>query len=263
MDKYSIERELGHGGFGSVYLGRHLQSGDVVAVKVLKSTDVGAKIRFAREMNVMKYLNGTNAKLYVVPLLDDSLDVDGNPAFVMPLFGRGSLDKVLSQKALDPMKALDLIRYLATGLTTVHDHGIIHNDLKEQNILVDSDKIVISDWGAACVVGENLTEVLPAPQTRAYAPPDIFDPDVRELPSTDIYCLGKILSNITHAHASLKPKSGKSDAGLCPSYDRSTRLPPTTWIFRKCSSWAKRWRSSRHGTISSSFGYLNQNPLRV
>jgi eukaryotic-like serine/threonine-protein kinase len=146
-DRYRVVRELGHGGMAIVYLARDLRHDRDVAIKVLHP-DLGAAIgadRFLREIRVAASLHHPN----VVPLYDSG-EADGTLYYVMPVAGEESLRERLTRDgALSTAEAVRLAREVASGLDYAHRHGVVHRDIKAENVLLHEGHALIADFGIA------------------------------------------------------------------------------------------------------------------
>ncbi|MBA2459574.1 MAG: protein kinase [Gemmatimonadales bacterium] len=146
-NRYAIDRELGRGGMATVYLATDLKHGRQVALKVLRP-DLAQSLgpdRFLQEIRIAAGLTHPN----ILPL-HDSGDADGLLYYVMPYVAsetlRGRIDRE-RQLALDD--ALRIAREVAEGLAYAHGEGIIHRDVKPENILLPAGHAVIADFGLA------------------------------------------------------------------------------------------------------------------
>jgi hypothetical protein len=144
--RYLIERELGHGGFATVYLARDLKHGRRVALKVLKA-EVASTIaadRFLQEIRTTASLNHP----HILPLFDSGTE-DGLVYFTMPYVpGKSLRDRLNQQSTLEPDSAIRLAQQMADALVHAHAAGIVHRDLKPDNVLLGPDDHVwISDFG--------------------------------------------------------------------------------------------------------------------
>ncbi len=149
---YRIERELGRGGMGRVYLAIREDTGDHVALKVQLShiqIDEKARAEFLREMEVAGRLRHPN----LVPCLAEG--ASGNAFwFAMEFCPGGSLTDLMQRKVgrLDPSEAVPLMCQALEGLGHMHRHGYVHRDLKPQNILlsaVEGGVARVADFGLA------------------------------------------------------------------------------------------------------------------
>lgn len=146
---YQIEKELGRGGFGVVFLARRLADGLPVAIKVMlpRVTVPPVEIeKFLREMTITAQLRHPN----IVKLFDQGHS-EGLPYFIMEYCEGGSLmDFIQQQGGKVPLKVAQPIMLAALeGLAHAHQQGIVHRDLKPQNILLDRGVARISDFGLA------------------------------------------------------------------------------------------------------------------
>lgn len=144
---YKIERALGHGGMGTVYLGRQISLDRPVALKVMSkrwSMDAIFVARFTREAFAAALLNHPN----VVQIYDIG-EADGTRFFSMEYVpGRSLADLVKSEGKVDPEIAVGYVLQAARGLKHAHDRGMIHRDVKPDNLLLSDQGIVkVADLG--------------------------------------------------------------------------------------------------------------------
>ncbi len=144
-----IERLLGRGGMGSVYLARR-SDGESIVVKVLApdcADNPDLVARFRREGEVLRRIP-SHPNLVGVPEVSED---QGEPHLLMDFVEGLSLERMLEERwSLPPMSAARVVRDIARGLMVVHEHGIIHRDLKPANVLVTPEGAVkIVDFGLA------------------------------------------------------------------------------------------------------------------
>ncbi|WP_405861708.1 protein kinase [Streptomyces sp. NBC_00090] len=144
---YVIERELGSGGMGAVYLGRS-RSGRPVAVKVIKpefAADQGFRERFRREVEAAKKVGGFHAAAVV----------DADPEATRPwmasayIEGPTLADELGSRGPLSERRLWTLAAELAEALGAIHSCGLVHRDLKPANIVLAADGVRVLDFGIA------------------------------------------------------------------------------------------------------------------
>ena len=191
-DRYRVTRMLGEGGMATVYLADDLRHSRVVAVKVLKphlTQGVGAE-RFLREISTSARLNHP----HILPLLDSGRAGD-LLFYVMPYVEGESLrDRLTRDGQLPVDEAVKFIAEIADGLGYAHRSGIIHRDVKPENVLVSSGHAVITDFGIAKALDEagesHLTATGAATGTPYYMSPEQWDSTGKVDGRSDQYSLG-------------------------------------------------------------------------
>ena len=194
-DRYTIERELGHGGMAVVYLAQDLKHHRRVAIKVLRpelAYAIGPE-RFLREIEIAARLTHP----HILPL-HDSGNADGALYYVMPYIEGESLrDRLKREGKLPVDEALRITAEIADALTYAHEAGLVHRDIKPENILLQAGHAVVSDFGIARAVsaagGDKLTETGLAVGTPAYMSPEQSLGDSGVDARSDVYSLGCLL----------------------------------------------------------------------
>ncbi len=149
-DRYRIERELGRGGMARVFLALDTKHNRHVAVKVIRpelAASLGRE-RFLREIAIAARLRHPN----IVPLYDSG-DADGVLYFVMPYEEGQSLRQRLDQQV--PLVASEyagVLRDVARALAYAHEHGVVHRDIKPDNVMLSGGAVVVADFGIAKAV---------------------------------------------------------------------------------------------------------------
>jgi serine/threonine-protein kinase len=194
-DRYTVERKIARGGMATVYLARDAQRQEPVAIKLMDAQvarTLGAE-RFLREIHIA----GSMTHELIVPLYDSGT-AGGVPYYIMPYVEGESLHERLQRERQLPLEdALRITRDVATALGHVHRQGLLHRDVKPENILLAGDRALIADFGLARAIGaaeySKLTETGVIVGTLFYMSPEQLRED-RDLDQrTDIYSLGCIL----------------------------------------------------------------------
>ncbi|MFV1965673.1 MAG: protein kinase [Pirellulaceae bacterium] len=187
---YTIQRLLGRGAFGEVWIGVDRNTGRQVAIKFYAHRSGVDWTLLSREVEKLVYLS---ADRYVVQLLDVGWDAEP-PYYVMDYIENGSLEDLLSKYgSLATSEALDLVYEIAIGLMHAHGKGVLHCDLKPANILLDQDhKPRLADFGQSRLSHEQT----PALGTLFYMAPE--QADLNALPDArwDVYALGAIFYRV-------------------------------------------------------------------
>ncbi len=146
-DGYTLERELGGGGMSRVFVARENALGREVVVKVLApelSASVSAE-RFTREIATAARLQQAN----IVPVLAAGMS-DGVPYYTMPYVKGESLRAQMARGlSLSMQDRLNVLRDVARALAYAHGEGVIHRDIKPDNILLSAGTAVVTDFGIA------------------------------------------------------------------------------------------------------------------
>jgi TolB-like protein len=197
-DSYTFERELGGGGMSRVFLAEDRALQRRVVVKVLKQ-DMAAGVsfdRFRREIQLAAKLQHP----HIVPLLSSG-EVDGTPYFTMPFIDGESLRTRLAREGELPVsEAMRILRHVAAALSYAHKHGVVHRDIKPDNVMLSDEFALVTDFGVAKAVTASaehgasssggLTGLGLAIGTPAYMAPEqaVADPTVDH--RADIYSWG-------------------------------------------------------------------------
>lgn len=190
---YQIERELGSGGMGTVYFGRHAESGRVAAVKVLPpsmSREPGFVARFNREIAALQAVHSP----YIVELYDSG--VDGETYYYAMEFvdGETLTDRLEREKRLPWRQVIDISVDVCRALKSAHNAGVIHRDLKPSNLMLTaSGQVKLTDFGVAQIfAGGKLTATGGVIGTAEYMSPEQAE-GKRATKQSDIYALGAVM----------------------------------------------------------------------
>ena len=195
--RYVIEGELGHGATAAVYLARDLKHGRHVALKVLRQ-DLAASLESARFLREIRLLAGLQHP-HILPLFDSG-EHGGALYYVMPRVEGETLGQRLRRDERLPVgEALRITREVADALAYAHAHGIVHRDIKPDNILLDGTHALVADFGIARAVhravdsGERITSAGLAIGTPAYMSPEQASGEREVEGRSDIYSLACVL----------------------------------------------------------------------
>jgi serine/threonine protein kinase len=232
-DRYHIYDRLGAGGAATVYLGRDTRTGQMVVVKIVHAHLVNDQFigRFEREIDLLQQLDTPHIiKLYDWALREFDPGVAQVVSYLVTEFVEGhTLAEIIdTQGALPELDALALVRQIALGLSEIHRRGIVHRDIKSQNIMITPDnKAKIIDFGIA--KGQDhatLTLSSHFAGTLYYAPPEQILEAHSADHRADIYALGVVLYEALTASLPVKAR----EMGTVASRIISGQLDPITGV---------------------------------
>lgn len=194
-DRYTLEKLIGVGGFADVWRATDNKTGTIVALKIYTNLDEDGIADLSEEYTRMQGLSHTNI------LKAEHFDSWGNiPYLVMKFCDGGSLDKKVGK--MSPQEITDAITQIVRGLVYLHGKGIVHQDIKPANILIDNTggkpTYLLSDFGISSKSKTRLSHSVNlksqgVSMTEAYAPPEKFSAkkeDRRPARKGDIFSFG-------------------------------------------------------------------------
>ncbi|WP_407688149.1 serine/threonine-protein kinase [Mycobacterium sp. HUMS_1102779] len=202
--KYKVVRLLGTGGMGKVYEAYDTDKGRTVALKLLNeqyADDENFRARFLRESRAAAILQ----EPHVIPIHDWG-EIDNVLYIDMRLVRGQTLHDTLKRGALDPQRATDIVGQIAAALDAAHAEGLIHRDVKPQNIIVTPDDFAyLVDFGIAETRGDtHLTMAGYQVGSFDYMAPERFGGS-EATPAVDVYALACVLHEALTGH---KPFTG-------------------------------------------------------
>lgn len=222
-DRYQLEAPLGSGGMAMVYRARDLMLERTVAIKILRKSyanDPAFRERFRLEAKAAANLTHPN----IATVHDFGLDAN-QLFFVMELIPGTDLKKMLKQRGqLPPDEAVDLLVQACAGIGYAHRAGLVHCDIKPQNILITPDRRVkVVDFGIARALSSMRED---EPVEVVWGSPQYFSPEQAAgeapTPASDVYSLGIVLFEMLTGQVPFTADSSEELARL-----HQEALPPS------------------------------------
>lgn len=198
---YAVERRLGVGGMGEVYLAYSV-AGDPVAVKVIRpdKTDPHSRVRFEREAEIARTITGTGR----VARFLDADPLAEQPWLAMDYVpGRALTDIVTAQGPLPAQAVASIGALLAEGLAVVHGAGLVHRDLKASNVILGDFGPVIIDFGLGAFLDASkgsMSQPGTVLGTVRCMPPEQARGEIDVTAAADVYGLGTVLLYAATGH---------------------------------------------------------------
>jgi serine/threonine-protein kinase len=227
--RYAVEGELGRGGTAVVYRARDRVGGTSVAIKILREDSLGSLSvdRFLAEIRRTAQLSHA----HIVPVLASG-DHSGRPFFVLPFMDGGTLrDRLNRAKQLPFDEVIAIGVTIARALDFAHLHGVIHRDVKPENILFNNGQPCLADFGTARALeraaNDPTTSTGIVRGTAAYMSPEQASAEQDYDGRTDIYSLGCVLYE---AVAGIQPFVGPSAQAIITQ--RISHAPRPVSVYR-------------------------------
>jgi len=226
-ERYQLQDPIGRGGMATIYRGRDMRMDRAVAIKVLRevySTDPKFVTRFQREAKAASSLQHPN----IVQVYDYGQS-DGNYFIVMELVEGTDLRRYLrSRGVLAIDRAIIIAHDVALGLGAAHRRGIVHRDVKPQNVLVGRDgSIKLTDFGIASVYkdinAERLTTTGMTLGTVQYYAPEQAQGEIVS-PAADVYALGIVMYEMLTGRT---PFDGDTPVAVAMQHIQDAPQPPS------------------------------------
>ena len=226
---YTLERELGGGGMSRVFVATETSLQRKVVVKVLPpELAAGVSVeRFKREIQLAAAL----LQAHIVPVLSAG-DTEGLPYYTMPFVEGESLRAKIAKGPLSITEAVGILRDVAKALAYAHDRGVVHRDIKPDNVLLSGGSAVVTDFGIAKAIsasktqakGATLTMVGTSIGTPVYMAPEQAAGDPGTDHRADIYSWGVMAYELLTGHP---PFHGLTPHKLLAAHMGETPAPVT------------------------------------
>lgn len=223
IGEYRLVDKLGEGGMGEVYRGVHSKIGRVVAIKILSQAATGPEFleRFVNEARIQGGLQHNN-----IATLYDFLEHDGQPCIIMEYIeGQTLTDCIRSWGCLPPLDALRYFQSIVEAIDYVHTRGIVHRDIKSNNVKVTpSGQVKLLDFGIAkSGASPALTVTGGFVGTLQYLSPEQIQGGFADARS-DIWALGVLLYEMATGHL---PFDATTLGDLCQKISKANYVQPS------------------------------------
>lgn len=228
-NRYTLQKRLGKGGFSEVWLANDNLSNIDVALKIGDDSQ-----EFCNELEMVHNLSHPNL------LIPRHLDIwNGKPYLVMEYCSQGSCYGRINE--MSEPQLWDLLADVASGLKCLHDHDVLHQDIKPDNILIDgSGNYIITDFGISTKSRKTVKKDAAVAGSRAYMAPERKDMSVR---ASDIWALGATMFEIVDGETPFGDLGGlaqEANGGTIPELKNSSiseELKATIYAMLSFNTW--------------------------
>ncbi|CAH0480062.1 unnamed protein product [Peronospora belbahrii] len=208
--KWQLFDQIGSGAFGTVCLGMHEETGEVAAIKIIRLENPDERLSYLaleREISALKLVKALGGHGSIIDLRD--VYVNGRELYLITELARGGelFDQIVAYGSFPEVKAQEVIREIASALSFLHRHGLVHKDIKPENVLLSarivdhsnssnyrrektSNLVKLVDFGSAGPAGTvtNFEDI----GTIAYLPPELLTSGICTS-ACDMWALGCVL----------------------------------------------------------------------
>ncbi|NRA95542.1 MAG: serine/threonine protein kinase [Planctomycetes bacterium] len=216
---FTILNKLGSGVFGEVYKARRTSIGKLYAIKFLRLQDERLHEQVVREIESVDHFAQVDHPNLVS--IEDRGEICGIPYIVMGYAGDDTLKSLLVEGAMSAERAIPLIRQIIRGVKALHEHSIIHFDLKPANVFIKGDVARVGDYGLSKLMTESRATLSMGRGTPYYMAPEMLQRrgDAR----SDVYSLGVILFEMLVGDV---PFKGETEWEILKRHETETPLIP-------------------------------------
>ncbi|CAK8988445.1 Calcium/calmodulin-dependent protein kinase type 1 (CaM kinase I) (CaM-KI), partial [Durusdinium trenchii] len=269
-ERYVLGDEIGRGNFATVFQATDSVSGNLVAVKVMNK-EVAPREICENELSILEEISGKVAHQRITPIMDVYEDKE-NLYFVLELMRGGDFfDYVAAHGRLSEQEAAVVIRKLCYALGALHRHGILHRDVKLENLLLheqsEEEKLdmggnafKLGDFGFASKIDQSDSFKNPA-GTMGYVAPEILD-ERSYSPACDVWSAGVVMYILLAGHPPFPHKPGVDVASLSVQEQLEMELEAIHFGAAK-PRWNKHLEKGAWKHVSHNAKHLVTRMLRV